>query len=116
MNTYNNKIEEYSREIPNKMYIFEVTKYICNFSTLIYIYKNEMLIDLYTKVGYHFDLETSNIQLSIKIPHHDDEVIIPNNELKTVHQFINEYTRCSPPKMSPIYDIPAQVVYRIYLS
>jgi len=114
MNIYNTKLDDYLREMPSKMFSFEVTK-SCNYSTFIFMYKNETLFDLYNRVSHHFDLN-HNIKLFFRIPHHDDDIIIPNTPLQTVRTLLNEYITSSPPRISPIYDMPLPIVYRIYLD
>ena len=114
MNLYHDKLNSYITEIPGKMYTFEVTK-CCNYSTLVHMYKDETLIDLYNRVSHHFALGDIK-KLFIKIPNNDDDVTIPLTGLKTIRSFINDNICCNPPKMVPIYSLPAPVVYRIYLD
>jgi hypothetical protein len=52
-NDYNRKLNEYIMESSGRMYIFEITK-LCGYSTLIFIYKDETLLDLYNRVSHHF--------------------------------------------------------------
>ena len=52
-NDFNKKFNEFITELPGRMYIFEITKF-CGYSTFIYMYKDETITDLYTRVSHHF--------------------------------------------------------------
>ena len=114
MNLYHDKLNDHIKEIPGRMYTFEITK-CCDYSTFIFMYKDETLMDLYNRVSHHFGLGDIK-KLFIKIPNYDDDVTVPLTGLKTIRSFINDHICCAPPKMVPIYDLPVPVVYRIYLN
>ena len=114
MNLYHDKLNDHIKEIPGRMYTFEITK-CCDYSTFIFMYKDETLMDLYNRVSHHFGLGDIK-KLFIKIPNYDDDVTVPLTGLKTIRSFINDQICCNPSKMVPIYDLPAPVVYRIYLD
>jgi hypothetical protein len=50
---FHGKLNEYIIEAPGRMYIFEVTK-LCGYSTFIFMYKDETMVDLYNRVSHHF--------------------------------------------------------------
>ena len=52
-NVYNKKINEFLNEIPGRIYVFEITKF-CGYSTFIFMYKDETLLDLWSRVSHHF--------------------------------------------------------------
>jgi hypothetical protein len=52
-NEYNKKVNEYLNEIPGRLYVFEITK-LCGYSTLIFMYKDETMLDLWNRVSHHF--------------------------------------------------------------
>ena len=52
-NDFNKKVNEFNTELPGRMYIFAITKF-CGYSTFVYMYKDETLTDLYTRVSHHF--------------------------------------------------------------
>ena len=52
-NNYYKRVGEYNTEVPDRMYIFEITKF-CGYSTFVYMYKNETMADLYNRISYHF--------------------------------------------------------------
>lgn len=52
-NVYNKKVNEYLNEIPGRLYVFEITKF-CGYSTLIFMYKDETMLDLWNRVSHHF--------------------------------------------------------------
>jgi hypothetical protein len=52
-NGYNKKLNEHLNEITGRMYIFEVTKF-CGYSTFVYVYKDESMVELFNRISYHF--------------------------------------------------------------
>jgi hypothetical protein len=52
-NVYNKKVNDYLNEIPGRLYVFEITK-LCGYSTLIFMYKDETMLDLWNRVSHHF--------------------------------------------------------------
>ena len=50
---FHKKLNEYIIESPGRMYIFEVTK-LCGYSTFVFMYKDETLLDLYNRISHHF--------------------------------------------------------------
>jgi hypothetical protein len=50
---FHGKLNEYIIEAPGRMYIFEITK-LCGYSTFVFLYKDETLLDLYNRVSHHF--------------------------------------------------------------
>ena len=107
---YNEKLNEYMKDLPGKMFTFEVTK-CCDYSTFVFMYKDETTIDLYNRVSHHFG--SHNIRkLFYRTPDGED-ISIPISGLVTIRKFINDNI-CN--KMIPVYDLPHPVVYRIYLD
>ena len=51
--TFHKKLNEYIIESPGRMYIFEITKF-CGYSTIIFMYKDETMLDLYNRISHHF--------------------------------------------------------------
>ena len=51
--TFHKKLNEYLIESPGRMYIFEITKF-CGYSTFIFMYKDETMLDLYNRISHHF--------------------------------------------------------------
>ena len=50
---FHKKLNEYIIESPGRMYIFEITKF-CGYSTIIFMYKDETMLDLYNRISHHF--------------------------------------------------------------
>ena len=50
---FHGKLNEYIIEAPGRMYIFEITK-LCGYSTFVFMYKDETMLDLYNRVSHHF--------------------------------------------------------------
>jgi hypothetical protein len=136
---FHGKLNEYIIESPGRMYIFEITK-LCGYSTFIFIYKDETMLDLYNRVSHHFgckDIQglyidsylhkNSNTNDDNKNSSHNhnqicnhtkiDKLIpVPISSLVTIREFIFNNTAKEPRNMEPIYSIPFPVVYRIYLD
>ena len=106
---YNDLLASHIKELPGKMFTFEITK-CCGYSTLIFLYKEDKLIDLYIQVAKHFGCK--NIA-GLYILGKDEKIInLPLNSNTTLNEFIND-TRTNN---KPIYDVPLPVVYRIYFD
>jgi hypothetical protein len=139
-NDFNKKFNEYNTEIQGRMYIFEITKF-CGYSTLIYMYKDETIIDLYNRVSHHFCCK--NIK-GLHIDNHlykyiddakknelinnnstnacccskkkDFYIPIPVSSMIKIKDFVFDNTAVQPRNLEPIYPLPSPIVYRIYLD
>jgi hypothetical protein len=139
-NGYNQKLNEHLNELIGRMYIFEVTKF-CGYSTFVYIYKDETMLDLYNRISHHFSCQNikglyigpASIQFvtdmsnnSTNVNDHciccgdkpDHFIQIPISSFKTVRTFVleNISTYTSRTILEPIYQLPDPVVYRLYLD
>jgi hypothetical protein len=137
-NDYYKRVYEYNTEVQARMYIFEITKF-CGYSTLIYMYKNETMADLYNRISYHFGCKNikglyiesylyknnscisdvnknQNNQKCGCLDKTDKYILIPISSLTRISEFIFENTAKEPRNLEPIYPLPLPVVYRIYLD
>jgi hypothetical protein len=112
VNQYNDRIAQHLKEIPGKMFTFEVTK-CCNYSTLVFLYKEDMISHLFTQVAKHFGLKKM-VSLYM-LDQEGEKVQIPFNIYMSLKEFIFENTN-NQRILKPIYDVPLPVVYRIYLD
>ena len=141
---FHGKLNEYIIESPGRMYIFEITK-LCGYSTFVFMYKDETIVDLYNRISHHFGCrdikglyidsylnknsnknlgnDDSNKNEKEKEHNHNcshakvDKLIpIPVSSLVTVREFVFNNTAKDPRNLEPIYAIPFPVVYRIYLD
>ena len=137
---FHNKLNEYIIESPGRMYIFEITK-LCGYSTFIFMYKDETIVDLYNRISHHFgcrdikglyidsylnkNSNNDDLNKNKKEKEHNhncshakvDKLIpIPVSSLVTVREFVFNNTAKDPRNLEPIYAIPFPVVYRIYLD
>ena len=110
-NKYNDLLSRHLKEIPNIMFTFEVAK-CCNYSTLVFLYKEDMLCDLFLQVAKHFGCQ--KLASLYMLDENDNKVQIPFNSRMTLSEFILVQTNAHIFK--PIYDLPMPVVYRIYLD
>jgi hypothetical protein len=110
---YNELFGRHLKEIPGKMFVFEITK-CCNYSTLVYLYKEDKLLDLYIQVAKHFDCPTV-ASLHIMTPF-GERIPIPFNSHTTLKEFIFKNTQRDSRNLVPVYDLPLPVVYRIYFD
>ena len=111
-NKYNNLISSHLKEIPGKMFTFEITK-CCNYSTLIFLYKEDMLSNLFTQVAKHFGFKKM-VSLYM-LDEAGQKVFVPFNIYMSLKDFIFEYTN-NQRVLKPAYDVPLPVVYRIYFD
>ena len=112
-NDYNDKLDEYMSNMNNHMFIFEITK-CCGYSTFVAVYKNETLIDLYSRIMSHFD-KMEIKKLYFYSPNSDEHIKVPLSKM-ILSQFVKNNITCNPVKLSPIYPVPNPIVYRLYLD
>jgi hypothetical protein len=110
-NKYNDLITSHLKEIPNKMFTFELTK-CCNYSTLVFLYKEDMVSDLFLQAAKHFGCQKL-VSLYL-LDEQGQRVLVPFNSHTTLKEFIFE--QANQRILKPIYDVPLPVVYRIYLD
>jgi hypothetical protein len=101
------------KEIPGKMFTIELTK-CCNYSTLVFLYKEDKLSDLFVQVAKHFGCQ--NLLSLYLLDQQGQKVLIPFNSNTFLKDFIFEHTQSNNRILKPIYDIPLPVVYRIYID
>lgn len=112
-NKYNELIARHLKEIPGQKFTFEITK-CCGYSTLVFLYKEDKLIDLFINVAKHFG---SNNLLGLYIINPNGEKIkLPFNSSTTLKEFIYDNTQVDNRNLVPLYDLPLPVVYRIYFD
>ena len=107
---YNQLLDNYIKEIPGKMFIFELTK-CCGYSTFIFMYRDERLIDLYERVSHHMLYNVISLYI---LKSDNSRLVIPLDSRKTIRQFIYEQIDLNNRNLMPIYELPTPVVYRIY--
>ena len=110
MTQYNDKLNTYINELPSQMFIFEVTK-CCQYSTLVFMYKAETLLDLYDRVALHFH-STHLENLYIIRDDNGEHENIPISKLVNIKDYILDHQN----SMKPIYAVPDPIVYRIYIE
>jgi hypothetical protein len=110
---YNDLISNHLKEIPGRMFTFEITK-CCNYSSLVFLYKEDKLMDLYFQVAKHFGCKNL-VSLYILDPE-GQKILVPLNSNTTLKEFILEYAHSSERILKPVYDVPLPVVYRIYFD
>ena len=112
MDQYNNKLNTYIKSMTSRQYLFEITK-CCDYSEFVPTYKNASLADLYKTVLNQF-CHTGEIQVELFVRQNNivDRLVIPNDPAIGLREFIN----MNQPFFTPIYPLPATVVYRIYFD
>ena len=108
-NKYNGLLSTHLKQLSNTMFTFELTK-CCNYSTLVFLYTEDKLIDLFFQVAKHFGCKTL-VSLYI-LDQEGRKVMVPLNSSTTLREYIFEQQNI----LKPVYDIPLPVVYRIYLD
>ncbi len=111
-NHYQDKHDEYMRNITNLMFTFEVTK-CCGYSTFVSVYKNQTLLDLYSNIIQHFgNIEIKQLYF---ISPENERIMVPIST-QTVSEFVRTNVICNPIRLIPIYDLPKPVIYKIFLD
>jgi hypothetical protein len=112
-NKYNQLVSNHLKEIPGKMFTFELTK-CCNYSTLVFVYKEDKLSDLFVQVAKHFGCQ--KLLSLYLLDQQGQKVLVPFNSRTLIKDFILEYTQTNNRILKPIYDVPLPVIYRIYID
>jgi hypothetical protein len=110
---YYKKFNDYTDELNNKMYCFEVTK-CCGYSALVYVYKEQLVNDLYYNIFHHFGC--NKIESVYILDKDNNKVLITDYRHNTMKYFIERYTNRENRLLEPIYPLPLPVVYRLYLE
>ena len=115
LETYNQKIDKYINiYVKLNMYFIELTK-PNGHSCLATVYKNESLYDLYKKTAYHF--RVFQVKSLYIITPNNEKILLPFTEIISFNQFLMEQLKDPDNhKMIPIYPMPANIVYRIYVD
>ena len=112
-NKYNELIARHLKEIPGQKFMFEITK-CCGYSTLVFLYKEDKLIDLFCEVAKHFGCK--NVLGLYIINQNEEKIKLPFNSSTTLKEFIYDNTQADNRNLVPVYDLPLPVVYRIYFD
>ena len=104
---YNDLIAMHLKEIPGKMFTFELTK-CCNYSTLVFLYKEDRISDLFLQVAKHFGCK--NLVSLYILTKEGQKILVPFNSNMTLKDFVLDSD------LKPVYDLPMPVIYRIYLD
>lgn len=112
-NRYNQLVSNHLKEIPGRMFTFEVTK-CCNYSTLLFLYRDDKLSDLFIQVAKHFGCQKL-VSLYL-LDQQGQKVLVPFNSRTLIKDFIFEHTQTNNRILKPVYDVPLPVVYRIYID
>jgi hypothetical protein len=108
---YNNKLNEYLQSIVNNQFIFELTK-CCGYSEFLPIFSCCKLTELYTNVNYKLNRQQANIKLFAINTSTNEKLEIPNDNNIYIKDFIKSFNHY----FTPIYPVPAKVVYKIYFD
>uniref|UniRef100_A0A6C0KQD7 Uncharacterized protein n=1 Tax=viral metagenome TaxID=1070528 RepID=A0A6C0KQD7_9ZZZZ len=111
-NKYHEKINNYVNNNNNNMYIFEVSK-CCGYSEFVPVYKNDKIIDLFSKIMNHFNC---NEIKDLFFYTHVGVYIRISISNKTINEFVMENTKCNPPKLVELYPLNNVKVYNLFLD
>ena len=108
------KMEQFKNSIPNNKYIFEVSK-MCGYSEFVLINKDESVLDFYKSVSHQFQCRDIK---SLFITNGVNRIYLPITDIISIRQFITDTQKDASlrPYICPVYPLPTQVVYRIYLD
>ena len=109
-NKYDGLLASYIREIPGRMFIFEVTK-CCYYSTFVLMYKDESTIELYNRVSQHFGTKVVSLYI---MGDDNNRIPVPLNSFMSIKEFVYKHIDANQRNLKPIYDMPLPVVYRIF--
>jgi hypothetical protein len=101
LNTYNTLMAEMNRRLLENRILIEFTK-CCGYSFMLPFFKTASLADLYKEVGT--DMENYNIKLFVEIG--GNRILVVPDPTISLKDFIKKKG------LTPVYPIPAKVVYR----
>lgn len=137
LNEYNIKFNKYNNYIQHNMYILDVEK-LCGYSEFVLVHKNSTCTDVCNAVFRHFECDhnenkriflknsikqcispfviaecskCSNTQVCHVFDDKCDYLISPNS-IERFRNIVNNNTNY----FKPIYDLPCNVVYKVYLD
>lgn len=99
------------KRLSDTMYTFEVTK-CCGYSTFVLVNKSGTLLDLYKEVSLWFQCKTVK-ELFVLSNVTNEKITIPMTQMVSIKDYIYE---CQRPFFTPIYQVPNNIVYKIYLD
>ena len=114
-NIYQTKYDEFQHNLKERMFMFEVTKN-CGYSTFISIYKTQTLLELYSNIIHHFGCVDSDMGMLYFLSANDQQRIRVPLSSQTVSNFVSSHILNNPPSLTPIYNWPRPVIYRLYLE
>ena len=104
-NQYKRKMKEYISGIPDRNFIFEITK-CCGYSEIVCVNKNETLADLHKNINYQFG-KKYEIYVINKT---NQKITLPDSNEILIRNFIFE----NRDFFIPIYPLPDDVVYKVH--
>ena len=109
--SYEDQITSLIKQLQNQNYTFEITK-CCNYSTFVLVNRSGTLLDLFKAVSLHFDCPDIKSLYLVNIQTNEKRRIPLTDTVK-----ISKYILDQPREFFiPIYPVPMQVVYRVYLD
>lgn len=100
--------------IPDKMYVFEITKK-CGYSEFVLVYKASMVSELFTIVSNQFSTNVNCLYLMN--PETKQHYHIPNTNQVSMRELITSFQKNTEMQsfIEPIYnDVNSLVVYRLF--
>ena len=114
MEEFKNKMDQFTNSIPNNKYIFEVSK-LCGYSEFVIINKDNSMLDLYKTISQQFACKDIK---SLFLASDINRYSLPLTDIVSVRQFITDAQKDGNLRrfINPMYQLPAPVVYRVYLD
>ena len=109
--SYEDHITSLMKQLQNQNYTFEITK-CCNYSTFVLVNRSGTLMDLFKAASLHFECPDIKSLYLVNIQTKEKRRI-PLTETVKISKYILDQPR---EFFIPIYPVPMQVVYRVYLD
>ena len=110
---YENKLNEYVCGLSNENYIFEITK-LCGYGCFLPVNKNVSLVDLHNTVSLYFQRDI--IELFFLNCVTNEKIKVPITSQSRIRDFLCLHNSGASPTIKPIYPVPCQIVYKLYLD
>lgn len=111
MEKYIELTAEWNRSVSTNMVTIECTKHICGYAFFIQVYKTSTVEDIHNMICDHIGAPRNSVSIYLRTQNMPDIILS-----KTDATSILELIRLFKSYMIPIYPMPANVVYRMYID
>lgn len=109
--TYDSKLNDYIQGIEHDHLLFEITK-LCGYSCFYPIHRSSTIKEVYETISKLFHREIAELFFINNVT--SDKISIPYASSLPILEFISRLNETSNKVISPIYQLPCKIVYRLF--